>query len=132
MEKASFNHMPVWLTLAQQVQTPYHARVLKNTCKQVMSFVQRLKSMANPVQSAQCSTGSQTDQYKGKLSQVGATCIKLLRGCSVSANVGLISALQTRCHSHGKKQPLYHIPGWLTLAEPVQTPHNARMLKNTC
>ena len=26
--------MPGWLTFAEQVQTPYHTRVLKNTCKQ--------------------------------------------------------------------------------------------------
>ena len=41
----AFYHMPGWLILAGQVQTPYHARVLKNACKQVMSFAQRLKSM---------------------------------------------------------------------------------------
>ena len=37
LEQASY-HMPGWLTLAEQVQIPYHARVLKNTCKQMMSF----------------------------------------------------------------------------------------------
>ena len=44
--------MPGWLTLAEQVQTPYRAKVLKNTCKMVMSFAQRLKRMATPVRSA--------------------------------------------------------------------------------
>ena len=28
-----------------------------------------------------------------------------------------------------KKQALYHIPGWLTLTEQVQTPYHARVLK---
>ena len=45
----------------KQVQPPCHARVLKNTCKQVMSFAPRLNSMTTPVKSAQ-QFGSQTDQ----------------------------------------------------------------------
>ena len=59
--KASFIP-PAWVTdtgLAEQVQTPSHARVLKNISKQVMSFAQRLKRMATPVKSAQ-QLGSQT------------------------------------------------------------------------
>ena len=54
------------------------------------------------------------------------------RAASVSAYVGLISAVQTLEQTHGKKQALYHMPGWLTLAEQVQTPCHAKVLKNTC
>ena len=36
---------------------------------------------------------------------------------SVSAYVGLISAVQALEQTHGKKQALYHMPGWLTLTE---------------
>ena len=53
--------MRQWPTLAEKVQTPYNTRVLKNTSKQVMSFGQRLRSIATPVQSAQ-HLDSQTDQ----------------------------------------------------------------------
>ena len=31
-KKKALNHRPEWLTFAQQVQTPYHVRVHKNTC----------------------------------------------------------------------------------------------------
>ena len=52
-------------------------------------------------------------------------------GRSVSAYVGLISAEQTLGQAHGKASlPSYHMPWWLTLAEPVQTPFHARVLKN--
>ena len=60
-QEQALHHMPGWLTLAEQVQTPYQTRVLKNTCKQVMSFAPGLNSMTTPVQSAQ-QLGSQTDQ----------------------------------------------------------------------
>ena len=42
---------------------------------------------------------------------------------SVLAHVGLISAVQTTGADTWKKQALYHMPGWLTLAEQVQTPY---------
>ena len=35
--------MPGWPTLAEQVPTPYHARVLENTCKTVLSFARWLR-----------------------------------------------------------------------------------------
>ena len=38
IEKQALYHMPEWLTLAEQMQTPCHARVLKNFSKRVMSF----------------------------------------------------------------------------------------------
>ena len=52
-------HMPGWLTLTKQLQTPSYARVPQNTCKQVMSFAQRLNSMTTPVKSDE-QFGSQT------------------------------------------------------------------------
>ena len=43
------------------------------------------------------------------------------------------SSMQCRHWSrHMDKQPLYHMPGWLTLAEQVQAPHHAWVLKSTC
>ena len=61
MEKASFiPHACYTCRTSADVNTlylyDYHARVLKNTCKQAMtsmSFAQRLKSMATPVKSDQ-------------------------------------------------------------------------------
>ena len=66
-KKRALYHMSGWLTLAEQVQTHYHARVLKNTCKQVTGFAQRLKSiMATPLNSAQ-QLHNQTDQVWGQV-----------------------------------------------------------------
>ena len=42
MEKASSIPQALWLTLAEQVQTHCHPTVLKNKCKQVMSFARRI------------------------------------------------------------------------------------------
>ena len=54
--------MPGWVAnTCRKVQAPYHARVLKNTCKQVMSFAQKLESMVTPMKSAE-QFGSHTNQ----------------------------------------------------------------------
>ena len=61
-KKQALYRMAGWLTLAEQVQTPYHARVIKNTCKQMICFAQTWrKSVATPVKGAQ-QLGNQTEQ----------------------------------------------------------------------
>ena len=40
--------MPGWLTKAEQVQTPHHARVRKITCKQVMQLIFRIYNRKRP------------------------------------------------------------------------------------
>ena len=60
LKKQGSYHKPVWLTLAEHVQTPHHARVPPKhleTGKELCTMA----SMATPVQSAQ-QLGSQTDQ----------------------------------------------------------------------
>ena len=88
-EKASF--IPhSWVTdtyVTEHVQPPCHARVLKNTRKQVMSFAPRLNSMTSPVKSAQ-QFGSQTDQVWRQIKPDWAIKLQAGRAASVSACVG--------------------------------------------
>ena len=91
-----------------------------------MSFVQRLKSTVTPAKSAQ-QLGNETDQV-WRQTKPGQSYQTVDRAASVLAFVGLISAVQALVQTW-KKQALYHMPGWLTLAEQVQTPYHARVLK---
>ena len=69
-KEQAFYHMPGWLTIAEHMQTHYHARVLKNTCKQVLSFAQRWREW----QLQQRVLNSKADKQiksESKLRQVG-------------------------------------------------------------
>ena len=86
--------MPGWLTLAEHVHTPYHARVLKNTRRQVMSFVQRLKSVATPVKSAQ-QLGSNSFFFMTFPSQA----------CPTFVNRAVTAVMPCTCRNGSRKTP---------------------------